>query len=225
MFMFAMLLQMLTNISFINFKILGNTMNKLPLVIVTALTISFVIGCAQKSVVRYGDATAVETTDINFGSTDLQKVASEMTDSLLLSPVVGTMTENKRPVVFVERIKNKTSEHIDTESITDSISTKLLRSGKFRFVDMSRVEAAQNQIEFQQEGGMVDASKAIKFGRQIGAEYMLYGNLSSIVKSNKDKSDVYYKFTIRLMDLDSGIVEWADETEIRKTRTKQSVGW
>jgi len=41
-----------------------------------------------------------------------------MTDSLLASPVVGTMTANIRLVVFVERIKNKTSEHIDIESIT-----------------------------------------------------------------------------------------------------------
>jgi len=200
-------------------------MKKLILATTVGLAITLVAGCAQKSVVRYGDATAIETTDINFGSTDLQKVANDMTDSLLLSPVVGTLTQNKRPVLFVERIKNKTSEHIDTESITDSISTKLLRSGKFRFVDMSRVEAAREQMNFQQESGMVDPNKALQFGKQIGAQYMLYGNLSSIVKSNKDKSDVYYKFTIRLMDLESGLIEWADETEIRKTKAKESVGW
>jgi len=200
-------------------------MNKLMVATTVGLALTMAAGCAQKSVVRYGDATAVETTDISFGSTDLQKVAGEMTDSLLLSPVVGTLTQNKRPVMFVERIKNKTSEHIDTESITDSVSTKLLRSGKFRFVDMSRVEAAREQMKFQQDGGMVDSSKAVQFGKQIGAEYMLYGNLSSIVKSNKDKSDVYYKFTLRLMDLESGLVEWADETEIRKTKAKESVGW
>jgi hypothetical protein len=127
--------------------------------------------------------------------------------------------------MFVERLKNKTSEHIDTESITDSISTKLLRSGKFRFVDMSRVNAAREQIDFQQNSGMVDPNKAMQFGRQVGAEYMLYGNLSSIVKSNKDKSDVYYKFTLRLMDLQTGLVEWADETEIRKTKQKEYVSW
>jgi uncharacterized protein (TIGR02722 family) len=200
-------------------------MKKLALATTIGLSLVLVAGCANKSVVRYGDATAVETTDISFGSTDLQKVAGQMTDSLLLSPVVGTLTQNKRPVVFVERIKNKTSEHIDTESITDSVSTKLLRSGKFRFVDMGRVEAAREQLNFQQDGGMVDSSKAVQFGRQVGAEYMLYGNLSSIVKSNKDKSDVYYKFTLRLMDLESGLVEWADETEIRKTKAKESVGW
>ncbi|MGB0936703.1 MAG: penicillin-binding protein activator LpoB [Colwellia sp.] len=189
------------------------------------LTIAITTGCTNKSVVRYGDATAVETTDTNFGSTDLQTVASQMTDSLLTSPVVGTLTANSRPIMFVERLKNKTSEHIDTESITDSISTKLLRSGKFRFVDMSRVDAARKQIDFQQNSGMVDPNKAMQFGRQVGAEYMLYGNLSSIVKSNKDKSDVYYKFTLRLMDLQSGLVEWADETEIRKTKQKEYVSW
>lgn len=200
-------------------------MKKITLLTSALLAAAITSGCAQRSVVQYGDAQAVETTDINFGSTDLQKIANQMTDSLLVSPVIGSLTQNNRPVVFVERIKNKTSEHIDTESITDSISTKVLRSGKFRFVDMTRVNAVREQLNFQNEGGLVDPTKAVQFGRQVGAQYMLYGNLSSIVKSNQDKSDVYYKFTMRLMDLESGIVEWADETEIRKTRTKQSIGW
>ena len=200
-------------------------MNKLLVAASLSLTLIALGGCTNKSVIRYGDATAVETTDINFGSTDLQKIASQMTDSLLLSPVVGTLTANTRPILFVESIKNKTSEHIDTESITDSVSTKLLRSGKFRFVDMARVAAVREQLDFQQNSGLVDTSKAIAIGQQVGAQYMLYGNLSSIVKSNKDKSDVYYKFTLRLMDLKSGLVEWADETEIRKTKEKKLVSW
>lgn len=195
------------------------------LVFTTAMLAVTLAGCSSKPVVKYGDAQAVETTDINFGSTDLQKVANEMATSLIASPVVGTLTQNKRPVVFVERIKNKTSEHIDTESITDSLSTKILSSGKFRFVDMARVEAVKKQINYQQTSGMVDPTKAVEFGQHVGAEYMLYGNLSSIVKTNDDKKDVYYKFTLRLMDLNSGIIEWADETEIRKTREKANVGW
>ena len=123
---------------------------KKALFIASALSAMVLAGCSSKQVVSYGDATAVETTDINFGSTDLQTVANEMTDSLIASPIIGSLTQNKRPVVFVERLKNKTSEHIDTESITDSISTKVLRSGKFRFVDMSRVEAVRKQLDFQQ---------------------------------------------------------------------------
>ncbi|MFT7009254.1 MAG: hypothetical protein ACJAXJ_003802 [Colwellia sp.] len=200
-------------------------MNKLLVTASISLALIALGGCTNKSVVSYGDATAVETNDVNFGSTDLQTVAGQMTDSLLISPVVGTLTANTRPILFVESIKNKTSEHIDTESITDSISTKLLRSGKFRFVDMARVAAVQEQLDYQQNSGMVDDSKAIAIGKQVGAQYMLYGNLASIVKSNKDKSDVYYKFTLRLLDLQSGLVEWADETEIRKTKENKFISW
>ena len=72
---------------------------------------------------------------------------------------------------------------------------------------------------------MVDTNTAIAFGQHVGAQYMLYGNLASIVKSNKDKSDVYYKFTMRLLDLKNGLVEWADETEIRKTKDKEFISW
>jgi uncharacterized protein (TIGR02722 family) len=200
-------------------------MKKLLLVSALGLSISLLAGCANKSVVSYGDASAVETTDINFGSTDLQKIADQMTASLIQSPVVGTMTVNKRPIVFVDKVKNKTSEHIDTESLTDSISTQLLRSGKFRFVDMTKVMAVREQLNYQNEGDLVNPNKAVQFGKQVGAEYMLYGNLASIVKTNSDKSDVYYKFTMRLMDLESGLVEWADETEIRKTSSKKLLGW
>lgn len=200
-------------------------MNKVLLITTLSIALLAITGCTNKSVIKYGDATAVETTNVNFGSTDLQTIANQLTDSLLLSPVVGSLTENSRPILFLESIKNKTSEHIDTESITDSISTKLLRSGKFRFVDMGRVNAIREQLDYQQSSGMVDTSKAVAIGQQVGAQYMLYGNLASIVKSNKDKSDVYYKFTLRLLDLKSGLVEWADETEIRKTKDKKFVSW
>ena len=198
---------------------------KKHLLATTLITMLALTGCANREVVTYGDATEVETIDIGFGSTDLQKVAAEMTDSLLVSPAMSEFSKNGRPIFFVERIKNKTSEHIDTESITDSISTKLLRSGSVRFVDMTRGEAAREQLTYQQDGGLVDTNSAIAFGQHVGAEYMLYGNLSSIVKYNKDKQDVYYKFTMRLMDLKTGLVEWADETEIRKNREKKRIGW
>jgi hypothetical protein len=180
-------------------------------------------GCSNQ--VSYGDAQELETTTIDFGSSDLQKIASEMVDSMLMSGSVGAITHNKRPVVFVERIKNKTTEHIDTESITDSISTKLLNSGKFRFVDMNRVESVRKQLNFQNNDELVNSSNAIQFGRMVGAQYMLYGNLSSIVKQAGSDKDVYYKMTMRLMDLQTGIIEWADETEIRKQESKSLLGF
>lgn len=127
-------------------------------------------------------------------------------------------------MIFVDRIKNKTTEHIDTESVTDTIQTKLVKSGKFRFVDMTAVRQVQEQLDFQTDSGMVNPATAVKIGQQIGAEYMLYGNMSSITKQSGSTRDVYYKFTLKLQHLQSGIVEWQDEKEIRKTKTKSLLG-
>lgn len=178
--------------------------------------------CASK--IAYEDATETETVSIDFGSTDLQITAEKMVDSLLSFPPVVDITSKRRPVMFVDSIKNKTTEHIDTESITDTIQTKVLRSGKFRFVDMTKVESVRKQLEFQQKSGMVRQDTAVALGRQIGAEYMLYGNLSSIVKRGGKVKDVYYKFTMKLMHLESGIVEWQDEKEIRKQKKRSTFG-
>ncbi|EJK2115604.1 penicillin-binding protein activator LpoB [Vibrio navarrensis] len=191
--------------------------------VVALLGLAVVLGgCSNK--VSYGDAQATETTTIDFGSTDLQTIAGQMIDSMMMSGSVAAITRDKRPIVFVERIKNKTSEHIDTESITDTISTKMLNSGKFRFVDMDRVEAVREQLNFQNNDDLVNQSTAIQFGKMVGAQYMLYGNLSSIVKNDGSDKDVYYKMTMRLMDLETGLIEWADETEIRKQQSKRLLG-
>ncbi|MDO9177247.1 MAG: penicillin-binding protein activator LpoB [Agitococcus sp.] len=199
-----------------------NTNKFVPVLAIIAVGLS---GCAS---VKYGDATAQETVNERFGSTDLQMTAKSMTESLLASPVIGEATAaSKRPVMFVERIANKTDEHIDTESVLDSMTTKLLQSGKVRLVDMSRVESARSQLNFQNKDELVDPKTAIRFGQMIGAEYMFYGNLSSIYKEAGSTSSitskftktrsVYYKFTLKLMNLKTGLVEWQDEQEIRKT--------
>ncbi|MFM2484154.1 penicillin-binding protein activator LpoB [Celerinatantimonas yamalensis] len=199
--------------------------HKTPLLVASAVIAALTLsGCAQK--VSYGDAQAVETVNVDFGSTDLQKIANSMTDSLLASPFLTRLeARHKLPILYVQGIKNKTSEHIDTESITDSISTKLIQSGQFQFVDMSRVNAVRKQLNYQNQSGLVDPSQAVQFGHQVGAEYMLYGDLSSIVKSTSSQKDVYYKMTMRLMDLKTGLIVWADETQIRKDAKRSLFGW
>lgn len=188
-----------------------------------ALILSSAVLSACSSV-QYGDAQATETTTADFGSTDLQLTAQRMVDSLLSFPPIVQVTQNRRPVIYVDTIKNKSTEHIDTESITDSISTQLLHSGKFRFVDGTKVEEVKAQLAYQNRSGLVDESTAAKVGKQIGAEYMLYGNLSSIVKHDGSTKDVYYKFTMKLMHLESGLVEWQDEKEIRKVKKRSLLG-
>ena len=183
------------------------------------LTSALLLGGCSSTTVSYGDPTETETVTVDYGSSDLQA------DSMLASPATSEITAGGRPVMFMDSIRNKTSEHIDTEAITDTIRTKLLRAGKFRFVDMSKVAAVKQQLEYQQSSGMVDPASMVRLGKQTGARYMVYGNLASIVKDNGKVKDVYYQMTMNLMDLQNGELLWADQKEIRKQAKKSTFGW
>lgn len=179
-------------------------------------------GCSTST--RYGDATAEETVNTDFGSTDLQRIAVKMVDDLLAFPPMVQVTSVKRPILFVDTIKNKTTEHIDMESITDTIQSKLINSGKYRFVDMTQIDKVREQLDFQNNSGMVNKNTAAQIGKQFGAEYMLYGNMASITKQDGSTRDVYYKFTLKLLHLETGLIEWTSEKEIRKTKDKRWFG-
>ena len=175
--------------------------------------------------ISYDDPGSSRNLSTDFGASDLQQVADAMVDSMLVFPPIVEITSQRRPVATVMPVKNKTDQHIDTESITDSIRTKLIRSGKFRFIDRTTDAATINELKVQNDSGLVDPSTAQQFGKQIGAEYILTANLSQITQSSGRQKDVYYKFTMSLKNLQTGILEWSDEKELRKLKTKSMFGY
>ncbi len=185
------------------------------------MCVSLAIMCGCKTDVYYGDPGAVETVTVTYGSTDLQSIAEKMVDSLIVHPVL-----DGRPVLYVHEVKNKTSEHIDTKAITDKIRTALLRSGRARFTAASDIpQDLIDQLDYQSAGrGIVDPATAKKFGRQVGADYMLFGEIMSITKQAGRVKDVYYKITLNLVDIETGLIEWAEEKEIRKGRKRPLLG-
>lgn len=178
-------------------------------------------GCATT---KYGDAGSAKPVTTEFGSSDLQQIAGSLVDSLLTFPPIVSLTAQRRPVISVDKVKNKTMQHIDTESITDTIRTKLIKSGKFQFIDRTTDQAAIEEIRTQQDSGLVDRSKAVQFGQQAGADYLLTANFSEIRQKSGSVTDVYYKFTMTLKNLRTGILEWSDEKEIRKISEKSLFG-
>jgi uncharacterized protein (TIGR02722 family) len=188
-------------------------------VAIAALTMS---GCA--STVQYGDAGSAKPISAEFGSSDLQQIAESMVDSMISFPPMVEMTTSRRPVVTVDKVKNKTMQHIDTESITDSIRAKLIRSGKFRFIDRTTDAQTVEELKIQQDSGLVDKKTAVNFGQQIGAEFLLTANFAEIRQKAGNTTDVYYKFTMSLKNLKTGILEWSDEKEIRKVFKRGTFG-
>jgi hypothetical protein len=123
----------------------------------------------------------------------------------------------------VARVVNNTSEHIDTSSITDKIRTSLIKSGKVRFIAMDA--QADLMAQYKHQAVMADSATAKAAGHQVGAKYILKGDLTSIVKNEGRTKDVYYKFTLNLVDVETAVIEWADEKEIRKDQVRKLIAF
>lgn len=199
-------------------------MKKMSVMISCFFVLSVGSGCAGTTV-QYGDPQALSTVSTDFGSSDLQQIAASLVDSMLTFPPIVEETARRRPVLVVDRVKNKTMQHIDTESITDSIRARMLKSGKFRFIDRTTDQQSIDEVRYQQESGLVKKGNAVRFGQQLAPEYILTANFSEIQQRNSDTKDVYYKFTMNLKNLTTGILEWSDEKEIRKVATRSTFGY
>ena len=181
----------------------------LPLIAAVAL----IAGCAQEKT-TYGDARGVETVTNQFGSTDLQLIAESMARSMQQTSAIAS---GNLPIVTVQEVKNKTSEYIDTRAITDSIRSELQKGGRVRFaVDAPGMTQQTDEIK-RQQSEYYAKEQAVEKGQMVGAQYRMEGNITSIVKQNKDTRDVYYKFNLQLWNIRNGLLEWSDEKEIRKT--------
>ena len=181
-------------------------------------------GCAQP--VNYGSGFGgIGNVVTNFGASDLEKLSSSMVDKMLASAAIRSMTASGEPIVVVDSLKNQTRKHIDTSALTAMISERLQDSGKFHFVDPARVKAVRQQLNFREDDRFVNQSTAIQFGNMVGAQYMLYGHVSTVMKSTSNGKQAYYKVTMRLMDLKSGVIEWSDQDQVMQSTSTNSVAW
>jgi len=166
--------------------------------------------------VSYGDAKAVETVTTDLGSTDIQMISEKMTSSLIQHPLMQDVIR-KRQLLMASPVKNKTSEYFDTQLITDTVLTQLQKNGVRYVIEGENMQNQVDELRRQNQSGLYDKGKSVKMGKMQGAKYRLDGSISSIVKKTSDMKDVYYKMNLRLIEIESGIVEWSDEKEIRKS--------
>lgn len=170
--------------------------------------------------VTYDDSAAIEAMTTGFSLSDLYQASDVMVNSLLTSPATLELTASKRPIIIVDRLQNRTDQHIDTESITDTIRTQLIQSGKFRFTDKVTRDLQSEEIGYQNLSGAIGHEYAIQKGRQLGAEYVLVGAIVSYEERTKNIIRKSYKMTLNLIDLQTGIIEWAQEKPITKVQSK-----
>jgi uncharacterized protein (TIGR02722 family) len=165
--------------------------------------------------VSYGDSKAVETVTTDLGSTDIQTTAEKMTQSLLQTRVLQDIIQ-RRGLLMASPVENKTSEYFDTKLISDTVLTQLQKNGVRYVIAGDEMQNQVDELSRQNQSGLYDKKSTAKVGKMKGAEFRLDGSVSSITKKTSSIKDVYYKINMRLIEIETGIVEWSDEKEIRK---------
>ena len=191
----------------------------------SALTFALLLAGCATTVQEVPLDRAAATTKLE--PQDVRRTVEKMVESLLVAPGVREFVSDRRPVLDIEPMKNRSTQHIDMLSITDSVRMQLLRSGLFRFVDRSAAGTVGTdiaRIDQENQLGLVDASKAVKAGQQTALDMYLTGTLSEIKNVAGRSVDQYYKFSMILKDLKTGEIVWADEKEIRKASTRPVFG-
>lgn len=189
-------------------------------VVMLALGLS---ACGPKAFVKgqYDDVNKENLMDDQWSETDMQVTVKSMVDSLVTHPSISNA--KVVPVVMVTNLQNKTSEHIDTQSIMDMVRVELTKSGKVSFIDKEARQDIADEYNYQ-DSGMVNNTTKKGPGGQIGADFIVNGRLDSIVKEvGKDKT-VYYKITLNMTNLKTSVITWTDQKQLRKAFKKKSIG-
>ncbi|WP_164010131.1 penicillin-binding protein activator LpoB [Pyxidicoccus trucidator] len=173
----------------------------------------------------YEDPNTIEMLSDRFNENDLQLIAKKMAESLATSPRFAQgRPDGSLPIVLVGKLKNSTSEHIDMRSLGDKIQTALAQTGRFALVDQAARQDIAEEYEYQQSG-YVDPNAAKAPGQQSSVDFLMTGDLASIIQEVGNDKLVYYKMTAKLSNVRTGLIEWTDEKQIRKKFEKKSVGW
>ena len=198
-------------------------MKKLVFVAVAAVAACVMSGCATTHARETQLDLQAKTAALE--PQDVRRTVEKMVDSMLADQDFIKAVGGDRPVLDVDNIKNRSSMHLDTKMITDSIRTKLFRTRKFRFMDQTKDATDQQFLNNQALSGMTDPKKAVRMGQQSAAQMYLYGDLHEIRNHVDGITDRYYAFTLSLKDLRSGEIIWTDEQEIRKEQVKSVMGF
>jgi len=165
------------------------------------------------------------TQSSSFSDTDMRMMATAMYSSLQkrLQTIVPADAA-KPPVVALLHLANKTSEHIDTDAIADKLQIEMIKAGTLRFVDRSKLQAIAGEFDLG-GSGMVNAETAKRAGNVTGADFLLTGDIGSIVKSSGREQLNYYRLSMRLIQVETDELVWADDFEIKKSSMKGILDW
>jgi hypothetical protein len=112
-------------------------------------------------------------------------------------------------------ISNKTSEHIEAETVIKDIEREFINSGSVRVVENS-VFREKLREERADQNEFASPETQSRWGKELGADFMMFGVITSIEDSYRNEKVVSYKVNLELANLETNEKVWIGDKEIKK---------
>jgi len=183
--------------------------------LITFLAIITLAGCSR-TVKRIDPNTQTDLSG-RWNDTD-----SRLTSQALIEQMFGNawavafeQRHQKKPVIVVGLINNKSHEHINTETFIRDLERAIVNNGSIRLVEAGeRREELRRERAGQQEFASPETAK--RWGRELGADFMLQGTVNSIVDGYRRNQAVYYQIDLMLNNIETTERVWMGNKEIKK---------
>lgn len=186
---------------------------------ISVLSLAFVIvSCGSQKEVSRMDPDSRTDLSGRWNDTDSKLVAEEMVEDALSRAWLENHKSNndgEQPTIIVGVIKNKTHEHINPQTFIKDIEKEFINRNKVRVVQSGEFrDQLREERADQQKYASVETQK--DWGKELGADYMMTGIMSSTVDQNQDEKVVFYKTNLELTDLETNEKVWIGDKEIKK---------
>lgn len=193
------------------------TMN-LKFIALLSVTLVFTACSTPKQVNRVAADTQTDLSG-RWNDTDARLVAEEMIDDALSKPWLQNfrLDTNSIPVTMIGRVRNETMEHIDTEIFTKELERAFVNSGMVDVVaSLSETQQIRDIRSDQQSYASYETAAAL--GKEVGADYVIIGNISSIVdeSSSGKEISIFYTVNLEMVNVETNRKAWIGNKKIKK---------
>ncbi|MEQ8906762.1 penicillin-binding protein activator LpoB [Ekhidna sp.] len=175
-----------------------------------------VLASCNRQVTRINPDQQVDLSG-RWNDTDSKLVAEEMIKDVTARPWHNNFrNENDRkPVIIVGYVQNKSAEHIESETFIKDIEREFINSGFVRVVSNAEFREKLREERADQNEFSSPETQA-KWGKELGADFMMFGVITAVTDSYKKEKVVNYKVNLELVNVETNEKVWLGDKEIKK---------
>lgn len=174
-------------------------------------------GACAKKVTRIDPASVTDLSG-RWNDTDSRLVANQLIEQSLTGAWARRFSDRhggEPPTVIVGDFRNRTMEHVAVGTFMRDLERAFINSGAVRVVATSE-ERKDVREERQDQQQHARADTRARLGQELGANYILQGELQAIEDEEGRERIVFYQIDAVLVDLESNEKVWAGQHKIKK---------